>query len=119
MSHTFDEKELLERVDNDWDFLGETVRMLADDGPELLKDIRQAAEAGDAPGVGRAAHTLKGMISNFCATDAHAGALAVEQIGKGGDLSALSPALQALETQLSGLIADLNVFVGTRSRCGS
>ena len=115
----FDQKELLDRVDNDWEFLAETVQMLDTDGRALMHEIRRAATAGDAPALSGAAHTLKGMISNFCATDAHAGALAVEQIGKGGDLSALSPELQALETQLSGLIADLNVFVGTRSRCGS
>ena len=115
MSRTFDEKELLERVDNDWDFLGDTVQMLADDGPNLLTDIRRAAEAGDAPGVGRAAHTLKGMISNFCAAEAQFGALAVEQLGKSGDLSNVAPALQTLETQLTALIADLNGFVATRA----
>jgi HPt (histidine-containing phosphotransfer) domain-containing protein len=115
MARTFDEKELLERVDNDWDFLGDTVQMLADDGPNLLADIRRCAEAGDAPGVGRAAHTLKGMISNFCAAEAQSGALAVEQIGKSGDLSNVGPALQTVETQLNALIADLNGFVATRA----
>ena len=33
MPRGFDEQELLERVDNDWEFLGETVQMLATDGP--------------------------------------------------------------------------------------
>jgi HPt (histidine-containing phosphotransfer) domain-containing protein len=115
MSRTFDEKELLERVDNDWDFLGDTVQMLADDGPNLLNDIRRCVEAGDAPGAGRAAHTLKGMISNFCAAEAQAGALAVEQIGKSGDLSNVGPALEKLENGLNVLIADLNGFVATRA----
>ena len=115
MPRTFDEKELLERVDNDWDFLGDTVQMLADDGPNLLNDIRRCVEAGDAPGAGRAAHTLKGMISNFCAAEAQAGALAVEQIGKSGDLSNVGPALEKLENELNGLIADLNGFVATRA----
>jgi HPt (histidine-containing phosphotransfer) domain-containing protein len=115
MLRTFDEKELLERVDNDWDFLGDTVQMLADDAPGLLADIRRCAEAGDAPGVGRTAHTLKGMISNFCAPGVQSDALAVEQFGKAGDLSNVGPALQALETQLNTLIADLNGFVTTRA----
>jgi len=115
MPRTFDEKELLERVDNDWDFLGDAVQMLADDGPNLLVDVRRCAEAGDAPGVGRTAHTLKGMISNFCAAEAQSGALAVEQIGKSGDLANIAPALQTLEHQLNALIADLNGFVATRA----
>jgi HPt (histidine-containing phosphotransfer) domain-containing protein len=119
VSRAFDEKELLERVDNDWDFLGETVRMLATDGPALLEEIRRAAASGDAAAVGCAAHTLKGMVCNFCSPATHASALAVEQMGKGGDVSAAPPALQVLEARLNGLIADLSDFVATRSQCGS
>ena len=115
MTRAFDGAELLERVDNDWEFLGDTVQMLAADGPALLEQIRQSAGVADAPAIGKAAHTLKGMISNFCASDAQAGALAVEQIGKSGDLSSLPPALQSLETQVRSLIADLNDFLATRA----
>ena len=115
MPRAFDGAELLERVDNDWDFLGDTVQMLASDGPALLGEIRRAADAGDAPAVGKAAHTLKGMLSNFCAPGAQAGALAVEQIGKAGELSSLPPAIGLLEVQLRGLIADLNDFLVKRA----
>ena len=115
MSRTFDENELLERVDNDWDFLGDTVQMLAGDAPGLLADVRRAVDTGDAPRVGSAAHTLKGMISNFCAPAAHASATAVEQIGKSGHLSDAPPALQTLEADVSALVADLTSFVATRA----
>jgi HPt (histidine-containing phosphotransfer) domain-containing protein len=115
MTRAFDGAELLERVDNDWEFLGDTVQMLAGDAPALLAEIRRAADAADAPSVGKAAHTLKGMISNFCAPGPQAGALAVEQIGKSGDLSPLPPALQSLEGQVWSLIADLNDFLATRA----
>ena len=119
MPRTFDERELLERVDNDWEFLGETVQMLSADGPALLREIRRAMESDDAPAVGRGAHALKGMISNFCSPAAYASALAVEQIGRSGDLSPAPPALDALERDLNALIADLNEFVTQRSRCAS
>ena len=115
MPRAFDGAELLDRVDNDWEFLGDTVQMLAADGPALLEEIRRAADAGDAPAVGKAAHTLKGMISNFCAPQAQAGALAVEQMGKSGDLSFLPAALQSLETQVRSLVADLTDFLATRA----
>ena len=115
MPRAFDGQELLERVDNDWDFLGDTVQMLASDGPALLEAIRRASDAGDAPAVGKAAHTLKGMVSNFCAPDAQAAALAVEQIGKSGDLSPLPGALQTLEARVRSLVADLNDFLATRA----
>ena len=117
----FDENELLARVDNDWEFLGETVQMLVTDGRELMQHVRSAAAAGDAPAVGRAAHTLKGMISNFCAPAAQASAFEVEKIGKGGDLAAAPAAIQSLDVQLEALIAALTEFISaTRdSRCAS
>jgi len=115
MPRTFDEEELLGRVDNDWDFLGETVEMLSADAPGLLGAVRRATEGGDAPAVGRAAHALKGMISNFCAPAAHAAAAEVERIGKGGDLSAAPRALDVLERELAALVADLTDFIATRA----
>jgi two-component system, sensor histidine kinase and response regulator len=115
MPRAFDEAELLGRVDHDWAFLGETVQMLVADGPALLAAVRQSADAGDATALTHSAHTLKGMLSNFCAPDATASALAVEQLGRAGDLSAVEPALQALEARTSVLIADLTDFVATRA----
>jgi protein-histidine pros-kinase len=115
MPRAFDERELLERVDNDWDFLAQTVQMLVEDGRALMDEVRKAAAAGDPAAVGRAAHTLKGMTSNFCAPAAQASALAVERLGKGGDLSAAPPALAALEQHLESLIADLNDLLAKKA----
>jgi len=111
----FDETELLDRVDNDWEFLSETVEMLSTDGRALMAEIHRASDAGDAAALGRAAHTLKGMISNFCAPTAQASAFAVETIGKEGDLSSAPQAVAALESHLDALTAALNDFVATRS----
>jgi protein-histidine pros-kinase len=111
----FNADELLGRMDNDWDFLAETVEMLAADGPARVADIRRALAAGDAAAVGRAAHALNGMVSNFCAPPAQAAALAVEQMGKTGDLAAAPAAVDALAVGVDALIADLNAFVATRA----
>lgn len=111
MATTFDQAELLDRVDHDLEFLGETVEMLVADGPALVQEIRAAIAGGDAAGVGRHAHALKGMISNFCAAEAQACALEVERIGKSGELSAAGVALDALEVQLSSLTTELLAFM--------
>jgi HPt (histidine-containing phosphotransfer) domain-containing protein len=115
MPNTFNRDELLDRVDNDDDFLRETVEMLTSDGPDLLEDVRSAAAAGDAAAVARAAHTLKGMVSNFCSSDTQAAALAVEEIGRNGDLAPLPAALNTLQARLHSLIAELNEFVTERA----
>jgi HPt (histidine-containing phosphotransfer) domain-containing protein len=108
---TFDQTELLERVDHDKAFLAETVEMLAGDGRGLMNDIRRAIDTGDAGAVGRAAHALKGMISNFCAPAAQEAALAVERGGKSGDLGAAPEAARELSERLEALITELEQFI--------
>lgn len=115
MATAFDEAELLDRVDNDVSFLAETVQMLETDGQSLVVEIRKAVEAADPPAVGRAAHALKGMISNFCSPRTQECALELERLGKAGDLSAAPAALEQLNERLGALIAELRQFVQARS----
>jgi HPt (histidine-containing phosphotransfer) domain-containing protein len=115
MARSFDGAELLERVENDWEFLGDTVQMLSSDGPALLAEIRRSGESGDAPAVGKAAHTLKGMISNFCAPAAQEAALALEKLGKAGDLGGAGAALGSLRVRLADLTRELGDFVRMRT----
>jgi two-component system, sensor histidine kinase and response regulator len=81
----------------------------------LMQEIQRAVATSDAGALGRAAHTLKGMISNFCAPDAHAAALAVEKIGKSGDLSTAAAAVKTLEDRLQALIEALECFLAARN----
>lgn len=113
MPPTFDRAELLERVGNDIAFLAETVEMLAADGRTLMGEIREAVAKGDGAAVGRSAHALKGMISNFCAPAAQEGALAMEKMGKSGDLGPAPKAVEELAGQVETLIAELQQFVGS------
>jgi HPt (histidine-containing phosphotransfer) domain-containing protein len=115
MADTFDETALLDRVDNDLAFLAETVQMLESDGRSAMQEIRDALAAGNAPAVGRAAHALKGIVSNFCSPRTQASALEVEQMGKGGDLSAASAAVDILGQRLETLMGELQSFVKERT----
>ena len=115
MSQAFDERELLDRIDQDLEFLSDTVQMLVEEGPPMVLEIRAAASAGDAAAVGRSAHALKGMISNFCADVAHASASEVERLGKGGDLAAVPAAVDVLDSRLGELIAALKGFLAARA----
>lgn len=111
----FDQNELLDRVDNDWDFLSDTVQMLEADGRELLEEVRRASAEGDAVKLARAAHAIKGMISNFCAPRAHASAIDVEAIGKTGELAAAPAAIDLLHARLEELIAGLTELLASRA----
>jgi len=115
MQPAFDEKELMDRLDNDIAFLAETVQMLETDGRKLMGDVQTALAAGDAAAVGRSAHTLKGMISNFCAPAVQAMALEVEKAGKAGNFADASAAAGRLAPGLEELIGQLDAFVKARS----
>jgi HPt (histidine-containing phosphotransfer) domain-containing protein len=89
---------VLERIGGDEDLLRELVGLYLDDEPQLIDQIGAAIDAGDAPAVGRLAHTLKGAVSNFCARRAHATAQAMEDAGRDNRLDAaagLFPSLRA------------------------
>lgn len=115
MATTFNEAELLERVDNDIGFLAETVQMLESDGLALLADIEKAIASGDGAAVGRAAHALKGMVSNFCAPETQECALIIERAGKSGGLAGASAALQTARVHVEALTTELVAFVKARS----
>jgi len=114
VAQCFDEAELMERVDNDVAFLAETVGMLTSDGPVLIGQLRSALASGDAAGVGRAAHAIKGMVSNFCSPQTQSCALEVERMGKGGDLAGAPPAVEALDQRLRALTDELEGFIRAR-----
>ena len=115
MAQLFDEAELMERLDNDAEFLAETVQMLETDGRALMVELKAAVASGDAPAIGRAAHTLKGMISNFCAPAVQLLALHAEHGGKGGDVAGAAVAAAKLEPALEALIDELAAFVRART----
>ncbi len=115
MAKAFDETALLERIDGDIGFLAETVQMLEVDGRALMKEVQAALAAGDAPWVGRAAHAIKGMISNFCSPGVQDLALQVERAGKAGDCAAATVAAARLAPALEALIVELTQFANARS----
>ena len=115
MAQSFDEAELMERVDDDVEFLADTVQMLETDGRALMVELKTAVASGDAPAIGRSAHTLKGMISNFCAPAIQTLAFDVERAGKAGDGAGAAAASAKLEPELEALIVELVAFVRARS----
>ena len=115
MAQLFDEAELMEQVDNDVAFLADTVQMLETDGRALMVELRTAVASGDAPAIGRTAHTLKGMISNFCSPAVQTLALDVEKAGKAGDGAGAAAASAKLEPGLETLIVELVAFVRAKS----
>ncbi|MGB0715824.1 MAG: Hpt domain-containing protein [Phycisphaerae bacterium] len=115
MSEPFDRDELIDRVDGDFEFLEDTVSMLDEDSPDLLEQIRVAAKAQDAESLVTAAHTLKGMLANFCAETAEGAARELESMGREGRVGDLESAAEVVERETLRLQAALREFLQSKS----
>ncbi len=106
------------RVGGDVGLAREMALLFIPDAVRLLEGIRQAIDAGDAERLRQEAHALKGAAGNFDATRTVAGALALERMGKAGDLSEARGVSAALHQETTRLIDALRAF-GEDRACAS
>lgn len=114
MPEEFDERELLERIDGDMDFLEETVEMLEEDYPVLFEAIVRAAAVSDAEALAKPAHALKGMLANFCAGPAEAAARDLEMKARENRLADVDSGVQVLARETERLRSALRSFLRDR-----
>jgi len=106
----FDRNAVLDRVEGDRELLQEIVGLFFDEIPGLLSAIQESVTRRDAKALARAAHTLKGAVSNLDAQEAFAAALRLEVLGHSGDLTNVEEAYAELEKaiiRLKGVLAVL------------
>jgi HPt (histidine-containing phosphotransfer) domain-containing protein len=112
MGHQLDREAAISRVGGDEELLQEIARLFLDDAPSLLSAIETAASAGDAKGLERAAHTLKGSVSNFGAAETYAAALELEKQGRAADFAGIPERIARLRRALDELRPELEALAG-------
>ena len=90
----------LARVDGDIELLGELNGIFVTEYPKLLTQVREAMTEGNGDALGKASHTVKGMLANLGAKSAAEAALRLEKMGTGNDLSGADEAYAALEKEI-------------------
>ena len=100
----------LERIGGDEELLKEIAVLFLDDYPNLIADIREACRSRNARSLERAAHTLKGSISNFGAERAQNAALELEMIGRNGAIQDAPAALGRLESAMTALLPEMQAL---------
>ena len=110
MTAVFDHAGSLRRMGNDSRLFQEMIGFLSADSPKLIARAVAGYETGDWPQVERAAHTLKGLVSNFGATRATTAAANVEQSAKLADSQAVGRLLPELKRAVQELQAALEPF---------
>lgn len=91
----------LERLGGDEELLREVAGLFLDEYPMLMDEIRTAAASGDAELLQRAAHSMKGSVSNFGADGVYQAAFALEQMGRTGNLEAVEACIDRLQCALT------------------
>ena len=101
----------LEGLGNDTALARRLVDLFMQDSTRLVDDIGRAIAARDAESLRRAAHTLKGFVSNFPAGTARETAARMEAIGLDGDFEAAEETFPALEKEIDRLRSVLPTLV--------
>jgi two-component system sensor histidine kinase/response regulator len=106
-SPAVDFEALLERVENDTTLLEEMIGLYLDSSPRLVNEIESGVERQDAQAVQRSAHALKGALQNLSAGPSAEAALALEKMGRAGELKSADRTLMELKDQLNRLKLEL------------
>jgi signal transduction histidine kinase/ActR/RegA family two-component response regulator len=101
----------------DTEFLPELVELFLTSSPRLLEQARDAIDRHDGALLGRAAHTLKGSLSVFCARPAVAAAERLELAAYAGAWEGVEGDYAALRLELSRLATALSRLAAPSSAC--
>jgi PAS domain S-box-containing protein len=103
----FDPAAALQRTAGDKELLQELASIFCEECPQLLADVEAAVRGRDATGLRASGHTLKGAVGNFGPSAAFEAALALEAMGRGGDLADVEAAYGRLRQELDRLLPAL------------
>lgn len=95
----------------------ELIALFLNSCPRLLDNLRARLRDDDLAALGKAAHALKGSISNFTTEGPAKTALELERICAQGRRDAAAVTLQRLEREVARLVAAMKAFQGGAPTC--
>lgn len=109
-SSPIDYKAALGRLGGDESLFRELVKLFGEDAPKLLDDIDAGVAKREEQQVARAAHSLKGLASNFGAQAAIESALEVERSGQKGAWNGIHLQVNRLRGAIARLLEALQPY---------
>lgn len=103
-------ERMLSRLDGDMELAIQLAAIFIDEYPRMLERLRRAVASGSAERVRRAAHALKGSVSNFVDGGPTATAFELETMGRNGQLDGTPAVLDRLEQEIAALTVCLQDF---------
>jgi signal transduction histidine kinase/DNA-binding NarL/FixJ family response regulator len=106
---------LVARCGGDLRLATSLARMFLQDSPRLVDAVFESVARGDAEGIARSAHALKGAVGNFGAQEAREAAAHLEQLGRHGDLGSVAEAFERLTREVTALREELTPLAGNKT----
>jgi HPt (histidine-containing phosphotransfer) domain-containing protein len=110
MTVIFDPDEILEQIGGDRELLVDIINIFVETYPEDLKALHEAIDEGDSENIRKAAHRMKGSISNFGKYQAFETARSMEYKAREGDLSNMGEMYGDLANHLNLLEQEVKKF---------
>ncbi|MEJ2634324.1 MAG: PAS domain S-box protein [Calditrichia bacterium] len=114
-----DKQELIDRMEGDWELLGELVEMFNDSYQQMIDDIGKAIREGDIELLERSAHSLKGAMGNFSGKQAFETAHELELMGRKKEAENAASVFERLKAQVDEVNAELQRIVTEGASCES
>lgn len=100
----------VEHFGGDEKLVRELIALFLNSGPRLVDALRARLRENDLTALGRAAHALKGSLSNFTREAPTTTAFELERLCSVGRREAAETMLQRLEQEVSQMIAEMRAF---------
>lgn len=104
----------LRHVGGDRELLKELSEIFLADCPKAIVDLKAAIAAGNCEALRRTAHSMKGSIGVFGATDPMELAYRLEQLGCSGDMRGAAELCVELELAVASLVESFSCIPGAR-----
>jgi HPt (histidine-containing phosphotransfer) domain-containing protein len=112
-SERFDPSALWKRVGGDMQLLSELVQIFVAEYPELLLQIDAAVRDGNADGLRKASHKLKGSLLQFSAPMASHAAADLENLAAGNSLKNATSSVERVKMEIASLVRLLKAMVSS------
>ncbi|MCK6391321.1 MAG: Hpt domain-containing protein [Azonexus sp.] len=107
-----DKPAILDRLGGDEDIFAMMLEMYLQEVDSNCQALQAALDAGNVATLQREAHTVKGLLATVSDDDGAARALALEQMGKLGQLDGAAALLGEVQTRLREVAAVLAAELG-------
>jgi PAS domain S-box-containing protein len=109
---TWDIAQTLERLGGDEKLLHEVVEIFLEEGPKQMTTLRHAIEDGNAEGIEKTAHSLKGELGYLGISEVSRKACELEEMGREHDLQHTTKVFGTFEAGISGVLISMRRMNG-------